>query len=208
MGFGSGGGGILFTRVLNGMFLILQSMFLDILEKSKSERKLVGLNCYGVDEGFYCGYVLEYSEDFLIIQHFTKFGIYDGIITLSLSDVKFIESDTTYLKGIELLMNNQNLVLNQTYKLRGKNADAFTHLFESFIGNKDYLVKFELSDDDIYFGLIEWCDEDYFSIINIDIDGTVIGKATFRFEDLKTYWVDDLECRKRKMLYEAQKAAR
>ena len=177
-------------------------MFLDILEKSKSEKKLVELNCYGVVEGFYCGYVLEYSEEFVIFQHFTKFGFYDGILTLSLADIKFIESDTAYLKGIDLMMNNQNLVLNQTYKLRGKNNESFTHLFESFIGNKDYLIKFELADEDLYFGLVEWCDEDYFSIINIDIDGSVIGKATFRFEDLKMYSVDDLECRKRKILYD------
>ena len=180
-------------------------MFLDILEKSKSEKKLVELKCYGVDEGFYCGYVLEYSEGFVIIQSFTKFGIYDGIIMLSLEDIKFIETDTAYLRAIELLMINQNLILNQTYKLKGKNSETFTHLFESFIGNKDYLVKFELFDEDLYFGLIEWCDEDYFSIINIDIDGTVIGKATFKFEDLKMYAVDDLECRKRKILYDSQK---
>ncbi len=183
-------------------------MFLDILEKSKSEKKLVGLNCYGVDEGFYCGYVLQYSEGFVIIQHFTKFGIYDGILTLSLDDIKFIEFDTVYLKGIELLMNNPSLVLKQTYQLKDKNDESFTHLFESFIGNKDYLIKFELADEDVYFGLVEWCEEDYFSIINIDMDGSVIGKATFKFEDLKMYWVDDLECRKRKVFYDAQKAGR
>lgn len=179
-------------------------MFLDVLEKSKSEKKLVELNCYGVAEGFYCGYVLAYSEEFVIVQHFTKFGIFDGILTLSLADIKFIESDTAYLKGIELLMNNQSLFLNQTFKLKGKNEDSFTHLFESFIGNKDYLIKFELSDEDIYFGFIAWCDEDYFSVINIDSDGSVMGKATFKFEDLKMYAVDDLECRKRKMLYDTQ----
>ncbi len=181
-------------------------MFLDILEKSKSEKKLVELNCYGVAEGFYCGYVLAYNEEFVIVQHFTKFGIFDGILTLSLADIKFIESDTAYLKGIELLMNNQSLFLNQTFKLKGKNEDSFTHLFESFIGNKDYLIKFELSDEDIYFGFIAWCDEDYFSVINIDSDGSVMGNATFKFEDLKMYAVDDLECRKRKMLYDTQKS--
>ncbi len=183
-------------------------MFLDVLEKSKSEKKLVELNCYGIGEGFYCGYVLEYSEEFAIIQQFTKFGTSDGILTLSLADIKFIETDTTYLSGITLLINQQNLVLNQTYYLKGKNVESFTHLFETFIGIKEYLIKFELSDEDVYFGLVEWCDEDYFSIINIDIDGSAIGKATFKFEDLKMYWVDDLECRKRKILYDNRKVSR
>lgn len=182
-------------------------MILDILEKSKKENKIIGLNFYGTDEGFNCGYVLEYTDEFVILQHFSKFGTADGIVTLSLSDIKFVETDTAYLNGIELLIKRQKEILTQTFHLKSKNEfkNNFTSLFESFIGNKDFIIKFELDDDEVYFGFIEWCDEDYFSIINIDLDGAVIGKATFRFEDLKVYTVDDLECRKRKVLFEASK---
>lgn len=51
-----------------------------------------------------------------------------------------------------------------------------------------------------HFGLVEWCDEENFAIKNIDSDGTISGKAIFKFEDLKLYWIDDLECRKRSLL--------
>lgn len=182
-------------------------MILDILENSKKENKLIGLNLYGTEEGFYCGYVLEFTEDFVILQHFSKFGSSDGIVTVSLSDVKFIETDTVYINGIELLIKRQKEIFTQTYHLKSKNdfKSEFTTLFESFIGDKDYIIKFELDDDEIYFGFIEWCDEDYFSIINLDLDGAVIGKATFRFENLKGYTIDDLECRKRKILFDLLK---
>mgnify|MGYP001222923429 CR=1 FL=1 len=182
-------------------------MILDILEKSKKENTLIGLNLYGTDEGFNWGSVLEYTDEYGILLHFSKFGTADGIVTLSLADIKFVETETTYLKGIELLITRQKEILAQTYHLKSKNdfKDGFTTLFESFIGNKDYLIKVELDDEEVYFGFIEWTDEDYFSIINIDLDGIVIGKATFRFEDLKCYTVDDLECRKRKVLFDAVK---
>lgn len=185
-------------------------MVLDIIEKSKNSKTLVGFNFYGSDTGFYCGYVLEFNENFVIIQHFTKFGLYDGLLVHKLSDIKYYETETQYLKGIELAIKNHKLIAGQTYNLKKGNdfIESFNNLFESFIGNKEYLIKFEMNDDEIYFGFIEWCDESYFSIINIDNDGLIIGKATFKFEDLKLYWVDDMECRKRKLLYSSKNASR
>lgn len=93
--------------------------------------------------------------------------------------------------------------MQQSFSIKNKKGllENFLILFESFIGNKQQLIKFELNDEDIYFGFIEWCDEDSFLIINIDIDGLVIGRAIFKFEDVKLYWIDDLECRKRMILY-------
>lgn len=184
-------------------------MVLDIIEKSKNQKTLVGFNFYSSDNGFYCGFVLNYNEDFVIIQHFTKFGLYDGLLVHKLTDIKYFETETVYLNGIQLLIGKQNKILEQTFQLKNSNefVEGFSNLFEHFIGNKDYLIKFELTDDEIYFGFVEWCDDNYFSIINIDNDGILIGKATFKFEDLNLYWIDDLECRKRKIFYDAKNAS-
>jgi hypothetical protein len=178
-----------------------------ILQKSKETKSLVGFNFYGSDGGFYCGYVLDYNSEFVIIQHFSKFGIYDGILVHKLSDIKYFETETDYLKGINTLIQHKDIMMKQAYSYnKHKNVlDNFTNLFESFIGNKEQIIKFELNDDDIYFGFIEWCDEDSFSIINLENDGSIVGKAIFKFEDLKAYWIDDLECRKRQVLYHAAK---
>ena len=185
-------------------------MILDVLQKSKEKRTLIGINLYGSDNGFYCGYVMDYNDAFVILQHYTKFGLSDGILVHKLADIKYFETETDYLKGIQLLIDSPNEILKQTFKTNNSNEilDSFTNLFESFIGNKDYFVKFEMNDDEIYFGLIEWCDEESFSIINIDSDGAIIGKAIFKFEDLKLYWVDDLDCRKRKILYNKKNSSR
>ena len=184
-------------------------MILDIIQKSKETETLIGFNFYGSDSGFYCGFVIDYNEVFVIIQHYSKFGMSDGILVHKLVDIKYFETETDYLNGIQLIIDNPIEILKQTFKININNGylDSFTNLFESFIGNKDYFIKFEMTDDEIYFGLIEWCDEESFSIKNIHSDGKVIGKSIFKFEDLKLYWIDDLECRKRKILYNKRKAS-
>ena len=183
-------------------------MILDIIETSKQTRNLIGFNYYGSDKGFYCGYVLEYSEDFVIIQHFSKFGATDGILAHKISDIQYFETDNPYINGIQLFIKNQDKIQKQTYSLpKNKDiAESFSNLFESFIGNKEYLIKFELTDGEIYFGFIEWCDENSFSIISIDNDGLINGKSIFKFEDLKLYWIDGLESRKRQILYKSKNA--
>lgn len=131
-------------------------MILDIIENAKKKKTLIGLNFYGSDNGFYCGYVLDYSEYFVIIQHFTKFGVYDGLLVHKLADIKYYETDTLYLNGIQMLIDNPKKVLEQTVPLKTteKFAEEFTGLFEHFIGNKAYLVKFEMADDEIYVGFV------------------------------------------------------
>jgi len=185
-------------------------MIENALHESKQKKSLIGVNYYGSNSGFYCGYVVEYNSEFIILQHYSKFGLQDGLLVHKLTDIKYLEKDTEYLNGIKLLIKNQELTMKQTFSLNMKKEqlDNFFTLFESFIGNKDYLIKFELNDEDIFFGLVEWCNEETFSIINIDLDGLIIGKAVFKFEDLKTYWIDDLECRKRKLLYQKKYASR
>ena len=184
-------------------------MILDIIENSKNKRTLIGFNFYSSRNGFYCGFVLDYTDDFVVIQHFTRFGFYDGLLAHKLSDIQYYETDTVYLNGIQLLINNNRKIVEQTYRLKNDKTrtTSFTNLFESFIADKNYLVKFELTDEEVYFGFVEWCDDYCFSIINIDSDGLVIGKAVFKFEDLKLYWIDDLECRKRKLLYDSKNAS-
>ncbi|MBC7426401.1 MAG: hypothetical protein H7321_07685 [Bacteroidia bacterium] len=178
-------------------------MIFDLLQKSKETKNLIGFNFYGSENGFYCGYILDYNETFVIIQHYSKFGVNDGILVHKISDIQYFEKETGYLKGIQYFINNQNEINSQTF-LMNKNSEhleSFSNLFESFIGNKDYLIKFELTSDEIYFGFIEWCDEDNFSVITIDVEGLIDGKAIFKLEDLKLYWIDDQECRKRKILH-------
>ena len=178
-------------------------MILNLLNKSKTEKLLISLNLYGSDNGFYLGYVVDFSEEIVIIQHYNKFGLEDGLLTLNIADVKYFEIDTEYLKDIQFLISSKNRIQHQTLSVNDSDlaAESLTTLFEEFIGNKNYLIRFELMDEETYYGFLEWCDEDNFEILDIDSDGKIRGKLIFKFEDIKLYWLDDLDCRKRQILY-------
>lgn len=184
-------------------------MIENLLQESKETQCFLGFNMYGADAAFYCGYVLDFNDDFVIIKHISKYGLKDGFLIHKLSDIKYIESETDYLKGLKLLTQNQSS-LRESFRIEDGTAvlDQFITLFESMIGNKDYLIKIEFNNDDLYYGFLEWCDDDYFSIINIDNDGSVIGKAIFKFEDMRLYWIDDQECRRRQLLYRSKNTVR
>lgn len=178
-------------------------MYLNLLQQSKDARSLIGFNYYSSDSEFYCGYVLDFNEDFVIIQHFSKYGISDGVLMHKLSDVRYFESETVYLDGMKELIKNNSEIMVQTYEYTsdGLPIENYTQLLEKFIGDKNHLIKIELLNENVYFGFIEWCEDESFAIMNIDSDGIIIGKAIFRMEDLRLYWIDDLECRRRKILY-------
>lgn len=123
------------------------------------------------------------------------------MLVKKISDIKYFETETDYINGINYLIENPKKLFTQTFKFTEDEDSDFTSLFEDLIGNKSYMLKFEMNDEEIYFGFLEWCDEESFAVITIDVDGLVLGKAIFKFEDLKLYWIDDLECRKRTLFY-------
>jgi hypothetical protein len=47
-------------------------IFNKILERSKHNKELLGLWKYNDDDGFWCGYVIDYNETLVKIQHYTK----------------------------------------------------------------------------------------------------------------------------------------
>jgi hypothetical protein len=176
-----------------------------LLQRSMAHKTLVGFHEYN-SESYYCGYVINHTEDFVMIQHYSKFGVKDGILVRHLTDFKIFESESEYLKGLQTLIDHQEMIVKQKVnpsKIEDFNQH-FTNLFEQYVGNKEVMIKFETNDGEIYFGYLEWCDEESFSILEIDSDGLLTGRSLFRIEDLKMYFIDDLNCRKRNILYKAR----
>ena len=71
-------------------------MFYEILEKAKTSKKIIGLSLYG-EVGFYCGLVLDYSDEIIKLQQYTKYGKNDGITLQPLSEIERIDFDDNFL---------------------------------------------------------------------------------------------------------------
>ena len=62
----------------------------------------------------------------MIIKHYTKHGLKDGILIHKTIDIKYYETDTEYLNGIKLIIKNQDSLLNQTFKINNSKKNTIT----------------------------------------------------------------------------------
>jgi len=89
------------------------SIFYKILENSKANKELIGLWKYNDDEGFWCGYVINFNENFIKIQHYTKFGKKDGIIIAQMSDIESVDFQDDYAQAMQYVIDNADRLDNE-----------------------------------------------------------------------------------------------
>ena len=80
-------------------------IFNKILERSKLNKELLGLWKYNDDDGFWCGYVIDYNETLVKIQHYTKFGKPDGIIIAQIANIQSVDFDDEYAKAMQIVID-------------------------------------------------------------------------------------------------------
>ena len=184
------------------------SLLIQQLEKSKQNKELLSFTVYGDDTKFWCGYVVEYSEDFVAIQHFTKYGKKDGIIVHPIERFERIDFYDDYVKAMECIIDYSD----QIYKPHTMNLDFsqnenfYSSILEQLIGNKDVIASFEISNDDYYSGyIIEVSDID-FVINSVGKGGEDLGMSLFKIEDISSVQLDDVDNRRRNILFKWRKA--
>ena len=79
-----------------------ESILFEILKKSKENKEIIGIWKYNDDDGFWAGYVNDYNEELVTIQHFTKYGKSDGIIIERIENIKSVLNAVKYLKNCEI----------------------------------------------------------------------------------------------------------
>ncbi len=81
------------------------SIFNQILERSKLNKELIGLWKYNDAEGFWCGFVVDYNETLVKIQHYTKFGKPDGLIIAQISAIQNVDFNDDYAKAMQVVID-------------------------------------------------------------------------------------------------------
>jgi hypothetical protein len=171
-----------------------------ILEQSKEAKQIVGFYTYKDEDEFWAGYVLDYNDEFVLIQHLSKLGLKDGIVLMKVDNIKSVETDEDYLNAIWLLMDNP--LVNQTIK------DAPIPVEENWQQamlkanpTPDKVVSLNISDEVIY-GIIREFDDNYMSVRRVGSSGADEGILIYKMEDINSMHFDSLEARKRQKLYE------
>ena len=82
-----------------------------ILQESKDDKKIVGIRIYRDDEKFWCGYINDFNENLVLIQHFTEFGQTDGFVLEKIENIESIDSDDNYSAN-----NNDWVVVHSNFR--------------------------------------------------------------------------------------------
>lgn len=184
-------------------------MELDLYDKifinSKQNKKLLHIEKYSGNIAF-CGYVLSYNSKAVQVQHFTRYGKDDGVVTIQYSDIKYIITDNNYLKSMQYIIDNNGLPddnRNAVLPLDNSGDWILQSLIE-YKGDRSVVLGIKI-DGDWYLGFVNEVDEAFFSFSELDRNGILIDTCIYKTSDISSIHINELEGRKRLMLYNWRK---
>lgn len=180
----------------------------EIFEKSKLTKNLIGIWTYTDIDGFWSGYVTDYNDDFVQIRHFTKYGKSDGTIIERIDNIESIDFEDDYAKSLKYLIDN-TIDLDKEEELHqelpiGENWQ-FKYL-NQHIGKTDRIIRITVKDDITYSGFIKKLDKESLVLHILGKLGEDEGFSMFKLNDISCVRVNDIENRKRLMLFNWKKS--
>lgn len=178
-------------------------LFKDSFSKSKEEHKVICLYLNGEDSEFWCGYILDYNEEIVIIRHYTKFGMPDGVIIEKIVNIERVRYDNNYCNLMTKLISNPSVLdFKDEIQVDINLTSNWQHdTLEQILNKPNRIVRIEIDKNLIYCGIVKWLDNDNVIIIELDGHGVDEGNSILRIEDITEIRINDLECRRRLLFY-------
>lgn len=182
-------------------------MIQEILENSKKDKKFIGIWTYDDGDGFWSGKVQDYNDKFVFIEHYTKYGKLDGVIVEQIENIQTIDFNDGYSEFMEYLVENHHKLDNQNeVKLPIPETESWQYeILNKYVGKADTIVRIQLEDDLTYTGLVNKCDKESTVLNCIDSEGQDEFFTLYKNEDIKMIRVNDIEARKRLLLFNWRK---
>jgi hypothetical protein len=185
------------------------SILQTILQKSKDNKEIISIWQYNSDKGSIVGYVTEISEDYIGFMLFTRFGKQDGVLFIKLANIKNIDFNDDYTKVMECLIQYADIIDKPTdFNINLNHSDywqynAVVQLYKA----KDQMVSFEINGGDFFTGFIKEISEEDFILNCVAKNGEDLGTSLFKIEDITEVRVNDIDDRRRLLLYKWRKAS-
>lgn len=185
------------------------SLLLEQLEKSKATKELLSFKKYEEDDAFWCGYVVDYSDTHVAIQHFTRYGKKDGVILHPLDDFQRIDYHDDYCKAMQCVIDySDQLYRSQDFDIHfGFSEHIYLNILKQFEGNSDVIVAVGIADGEESCGYVLSVSEEDFALHCVGKMGEDLGVSIFRTDDVTSIHVDDVDSRKRNMLFKWRQAS-
>ena len=180
----------------------MQSNFERILNYSKENQSIIAIFQDASNSDFWAGYIVDYNEEFFVLQHITKYGKLDGLVIEPIYKIRRIDQDE-YCKCLQFVwQHHQELDIENKIDLNiPKEENWMYHTLVQIQGNQEYLARISVGNDSRFAGFITEVSEIDFTLRCIGHDGQDEGVLYFLIEDVNSFRVNDLEARRRLMLY-------
>lgn len=178
-----------------------------ILSHSKKTKTIIGVRKYNDGDDLYVGYIVDYNETLIVLQHITKFGLEDGLMVEKIDNIESFETEDDYVKSYQILVKNANKIKKQTVKtIKLNEGENWQYELLKAKFDKGKIVTVELNNDDLVaHGFIVDFDETFLYFNPIDKLGNDDGKNVYKLSDISGLTIDRLESRKRQAFYDLKK---
>lgn len=185
------------------------SILESILEKSKETKEIISIWQYNGDKSSIVGYVTEISEEYIGFRHFTRFGKQDGVMFIKLANVKNIDFNDDYTKVMECLIQYSDIIDKPSdFNINLNQSDywqynAILQLYKA----KEQIASFEINGNEFFTGFVKEHSEEDFILNCVGKNGEDLGTSLFKIEDVTEIRVNDIDDRRRLLLYKWRKAS-
>ncbi len=173
------------------------TIFEKVFTESKLNKKIIGIRMYGDDTKFWCGYIVDFNNDFIIIQHFSKHGLADGFILEKTENIESLDIDNNYSKSFQKLASKIENNYNDISILEIPTTENWQYELLSKQELKKKAVDISFTEDFTICGKIMEIDSDFVKIEPIEDLGELDGYSIYRLEDIDSIRLDSLELIKR-----------
>ena len=140
-------------------------LFTKMLLDSKENDKFLCLYEYSDDDKFWFGKVIDFNEEIIIFQHYTKFGKKEGKIVLRRSMISEIDFDNKYSKTMAYVISHRYEIDRKTeIPINCEDTENWRKSFLEQVKNRtDFLTSVKVNGS-FYSGFVKETDEDFFML--------------------------------------------
>ena len=146
-------------------------------------------------EFFYTGIISEMTQQYMVLNHFSPAGEYDGFVILRMEDIVCIEYDGRYEKKIEHLSKEEKQLHRNVHFLKKNMLTEINRL--------SFPICIFTSDDMIY-GMVQSVKQDRAIVCTYNEYGLSQGSREILFSDIQLLEIDSREARDLHMLVKAE----